>query len=161
MLRFRVLASTVPLMLLGVFAHSELIAGPQPCIAAGDRVVQIAPASWMAQFRVGFTDDPSRATVRVQIVDDPDAADFAVSDDAVNDEQSACGSAPENRLVAIAAHPSAGEPVIYLTHEAGTAADYRIFVRSTRFSEREAAALLIGASARHRPISTASLGGDS
>jgi hypothetical protein len=160
MLRFRVLASAVPLLLLGLFARSELIAGPQPCIAAGDRVVQIAPASWMAQLHVGFTDDPSRATVRVQIVDDPDAADFAVSDDAVTDEQSACG-APDNRLVAIAAHPSAGEPLIYLTHDADSDADYRIFVRSARFSEREAAALLVGASARHLPISTAALGRNS
>ncbi|MFC0240533.1 hypothetical protein [Rhodopseudomonas telluris] len=161
MLRFRVLASTVPLLLLGLFAHSELIAGPQPCISAGDRTVQIAPASWMAQLHVGFTDDPSQATVRVQIVDDPDAADFAVSDDAANDEQSACAAGPDNRMVAIAAHPSAGEPVIYLTHDADSGADYRIYVRSAKFSEREAAALLVGASTRHLPISTASLGRNS
>ena len=156
MLRFRVLASTVPLLMLGLFAHSELAAGPQPCIAVGDHIVQIAPASWMAQRHVGFTDDPSRATVQVQIVDDADAADFAISDDSASDEHSACAATPDSRLIGIAAHPPAAEPVIYLTHDA-VAADYRIYVRSTRFTEREAAALLVGASDRAPPISTASL----
>lgn len=161
MLRFRVLASTLPLLMLALFARSELIAGPQPCIATGDHVVRIAPASWMAQLRVGFTDDPARANVRVQIVDDPDAADFAVSDDARNDEQSACAATPDSRLIGIAARPSAAEAVIYLTHDAGAAADYRIFVRSTRFTERAAAALLVGSAGRITPISTASLGNGS
>ena len=161
MLRFRVLASSLPLLLLGLFAHSELVAKPQPCIAVSDRVVQIAPATWMAQLHVSFTDEPSRATARVQIVDDPAAADFAVSDDAGNDEQSACALAPESQLVAIAAHPSGSEPVIYLTHDAGGAVDYRIFVRSSKFTEREAAALVVSASGRHAPINTASLGSGS
>lgn len=161
MLRFRVLASSLPLLLLGLLAHSELIAGPQPCIAAGDRVVQIAPAAWMAQLQVSFTDDPARATAQVQIVDDPDAADFAVSDDTGNDEQSACALGPEAQLVTIAAHPSGAEPVIYLTHDADITADYRIFVRSSKFTEREAAALVVSASGRHAPINTASLGSGS
>ncbi|MCG6206487.1 hypothetical protein LPW26_17705 [Rhodopseudomonas sp. HC1] len=160
MLGFRVLASTAPLLMLGLFAHSELIAGPQPCIAAGDQIVRIAPSAWMAQLHVGFTDDPARANVRVQIVDDPDAADFAVSDDSGSDEAGACAATPDSRLIAIAAHPSAAEPVIYLTRESG-AADYRIYVRSSRFTEREAAALLVGASTRAMPISTAALGNGS
>lgn len=156
MLRFRVLALAVLLLMLGLFARSELTARPQPCIAVGDHVVRIAPASWMAQQQVGFTDDPARANVRVQIVDDPDAADFAVSGDGGSGEQSACAAAPDHRLVAIADHPPVTAPLIYLARDTA-AADYRIYVRSSDFTEREAAALVVGASDRARPISTASL----
>ncbi|ABE37644.1 hypothetical protein [Rhodopseudomonas pseudopalustris] len=158
MLRFRVLASTLPLLAMGLFARSELIAGPQPCIAVGDHAVQIAPASWLAHLRVGFTEDPARATIRVQIVDSPDAADFAVTDDAGNTDSGACALTPETRLVGIAAHPASDEPLIYLTYDAGGGADYRIFVSSNSFTLRQAAALLVGASDRNAPIATASIG---
>ena len=35
MLRFGILASAVPLVLAGLFAHGELLPGPRPCIEAG------------------------------------------------------------------------------------------------------------------------------
>jgi hypothetical protein len=158
MLRIRVLASAVPLLVVGLFARGELIAGPPPCIAVGDRAVQIAPALGRAQIHVGFTDDPARATVRVQIVDRPDEADFAVTDDVVTDEPGGCVSAPESRLVAIATNPAATDAVIYLTHDDDGRIDYRIFVRAKSFTARDAAALLVGASDRHAPIATASIG---
>ncbi|MGP9813073.1 hypothetical protein ACTZWT_16320 [Rhodopseudomonas sp. NSM] len=161
MLRVRVLASTLPLLVLGLLVRGELIAGPQPCIAIGDRTVQIAPALERAHLHVAFTDDPARATVRVQIVDSPDAADFAVTDDAITDEPGGCALTPETRLVAIAANPAAADPVIYLSHDDGDGADYRIFVRARSFTVRDAAALLVGASGRHAPITTASIGGRS
>lgn len=149
----------LPLLVLGLLgARGELIAGPRPCIVVSDRAVQIAPTPRQAQLHVGFTDDPVRATVRVQIVDDPDAADFAVTDDAATDEPSACALAPTTRLVAIAEQPAATDPVIYLSHDDGGGADYRIFVRSNSFTARDAAALLVGASDRHAPITTASIG---
>ncbi len=63
--------------------------------------VQIATLSWQAQLHVSFTNDPARATVRVQISDSAEAADFTVIDDIDNAEAGACaaGAAPE--LVAI------------------------------------------------------------
>ncbi|WP_322514952.1 hypothetical protein SR870_18290 [Rhodopseudomonas palustris] len=158
MLRVRVLASTLPLVALGLFVRGELIAGPQPCIAVGDRAVQIAPALERADIHVAFTDDPARATVRVQIVDSPDAADFTVTDGAITDEPGGCALAPETRLVAIAANPAATDPLIYLSHDDSGGTDYRIFVRAGRFTARDAAALLVGASDRHAPITTASIG---
>jgi hypothetical protein len=156
MLRVRVMASVVPLLLIGVVARSELRAGPQPCIVAGDSAVRLATLAWQAQLHVGFTDDPARATVRVQIVDRAEDADFTMIDDPSGATGDACSLAPETRLVAIAAHPSATDPVVYLTRDAD--ADYRIFVRSNTFSLRDAAALLVGASERSVPITTASIG---
>ena len=81
----------------------------------------------------------------VQIVNRvAESADFAVIDDAEETEDATCAVTPSTQFVAVSAHPSAGAPVIYLSPDDGSA-DYRIFVRSKRFSAREAAALIVGA----------------
>jgi nanoRNase/pAp phosphatase (c-di-AMP/oligoRNAs hydrolase) len=59
------------------------------------------------------------------------------------------------RLVAVAAYPSASQPIIYLSRDGG--ADYRIFVRSKTFSARDAAALIVGANGGHARMAAASL----
>jgi hypothetical protein len=155
MLRFRILASAVPLILAGVFARSELLPGPRPCIESGGLSVQIATAPWHADLHVGFTDDPAAATIRVQIVENAETADFAVVDDVDSADANACGANPAMRLVAVAAYPSASQPIIYLSRDGG--ADYRIFVRSKTFSARDAAALIVGANGGHARITAASL----
>jgi hypothetical protein len=154
MLRFKILASVVPLIAVAVFARGGLLPGPHPCIEIAETSVQIASMPWQAQLRVSFTDDPALATVRVQMADSADAADFAVVDDIDTAEAGACAANPATRLVAISAHPSADAPVILLSSDGP--ADYRIFVRSKTFSAREAAALIVGAG-RHRRLEAASL----
>jgi hypothetical protein len=111
--------------------------------------VQIAALSWQAHRHVGFTNDPSRATVRVQISDNAEAADFTVIDDVDTTEAGACESSTPPRLVAISRNPSPSDPVIYLSRDGP--ADYRIFVSSKSFSLLDAAALIVGARGeRHR-----------
>ena len=78
MVRFKILASAVPLLVAAVVAGAELLPGARPCIAIGETSVQHGPA------------------------------------------------------------------------------DYRIFVKSKRFSARDAAALVVGAGAGHR-LAAASL----
>jgi hypothetical protein len=155
MLRFRILASAVPLMIVAAFARGEFLPGPRPCIAVGDALVQITSAPWHADLHVAFTDDPAAATVRVQISESAEAADFAVVDDVDNAETSACAATVATQLVAISATPSGSEPIIYLTPDGP--ADYRIFVRSKSFTVREAAALIVGASGGHPHLAAASL----
>jgi hypothetical protein len=164
MLRFKILASSIPLIAAAVLARGGL-PGSHPCIAIADTSVQIASMPWRADLHVAFTDDPSAATVRVQIADSAETADFAVVDDVDSAEASACEANPATRLVAISATPDGSAPVIYLTHDGP--ADYRIFVRSKSFSLRDAAALVVGAgagvgagvgvSAGHHPLEAASL----
>jgi hypothetical protein len=144
MLRFKLLVSVVPLIATAMYARAELFPSKRPCIALGAETVQIVSAPWHADLQVSFTDDPALATVRVAISDNAEAADFAVVDDVDALEDEACETTPATRLVAISAHRSASAPVIYLSHDDGRA-DYRIFVRSKRFSDREAAALVVGA----------------
>lgn len=155
MLRFRILVSAVPLMIAALLARIELVPGPHPCIPVGDETLQIAPAPWHADLHVSFTDDPAAATVRVQITDRADNADFAVVDDADGPEADACKVTPATQFVSIAAETSHAAPVIYLSHQGPS--DYRIFVKSRTFTAREAAALIVGASSAHRQVASASL----
>ena len=155
MLRFKIMASALPLLLAGVFAHSEFASPTQPCIAIGGTSVRIASEPWQTQVRVSFTDDPAVATVRVQITDSAEAADFVVVDDAGSAEGNACEGNAATRLVGIATYPSPAMPVIYLSQDGN--ADYRIFVRSKSFTARDAAALIVGASAGHGHVAAASL----
>jgi hypothetical protein len=155
MLRFKILASAVPLLIVAVFARGQLLPGPRPCIAIGEAAVQIAGVPWHADLHVSFTDDPAAATVRVQLTDNSESADFAVIDDVDSPETNACEANPATRMVAITASPADNAPVIFLSTEGP--ADYRIFVRTKSFTAQEAAALIVGASGGHRHVEAASL----
>jgi hypothetical protein len=155
MLRFKILASVVPLLIAAVFARGGFLPPTQPCIAIADTSVEIASMPWHADLHVSFTDDPALATVRVQIADSVVVADFAVVDDVDTAETGACEANAATRLVAISASPAGDQPVIYLSPDGP--ADYRIFVRSKNFSARDAAALVVGAGAVHRRLQAASL----
>jgi hypothetical protein len=152
-LRFKILASALPLIVAAAFARGELLPGPRPCIAIGEASVQIAELPWQAQLHVSFTNDPRAPTVRVRIADSADAADFAVVDDADSAEAGACEANAATRFVAISAARPVSAPVIFLSHTGP--ADYRIFVRSKRFTVRDAAALIVGANGGHRRLHAA------
>jgi hypothetical protein len=169
MFRFKILASVVPLVIAAVFARGWS-PGPHPCIALGEASVEIASVPWHADLHVSFTDDPAAATVRVQILESAEAADFAVVDDADNPgtgapetgalgtgaaETRACEATAASLSVAVAAGRSGSAPVIYLSKDGP--ADYRIFVRSKTFTAREAAALIVGAGGGHPHLTAASL----
>jgi hypothetical protein len=155
MLRLKILASVVPLAVVALFARGEFLAGPRACIKVAGTPVQIAALSWQAHRHVGFTNDPSRATVRVQISDNAEAADFTVIDDIDTTDAGACESSAPPRLVAISRNPASSDPVIYLSRDGP--ADYRIFVSSTSFSLLDAAALIVGARDEPGRVEAASL----
>jgi hypothetical protein len=146
MVRLGLLASVVPLVLAGGAAPAWL-SPAQPCISAGLTTVQMAWLPWQADLHVAFTENKELATVRVQLVDQPDLADFVVTDDVSGIEDSSCSASGGHRHVAIVARASGGEPTIYLSTEPN--ADYRIFVRSGSFSAEPAAALIVGARGGH------------
>ena len=152
MLRFKILASAVPLFVAAFFARDGLLPGPHPCIAIASTSVEIADLPWQADLHVAFTDDPQAATVRVQITESAETADFALVDDADTAEAGACEANPATQAVSISETAASGMPVIYLSHEGP--ADYRIFVRSKTFTQRDAAALVVGAG---HPLRAASL----
>jgi hypothetical protein len=153
MLRFKILASVVPLAAIAFFARGELLAGPRPCIEVAGTSVKIATIAWQAHRHVGFTTDPERANVRVQISDNAEAADFTVIDDIDTAEAGSCRGDRPAQLVAISRNPSPSDPVIYLTRDGP--ADYRIFVSSKSFSLLDAAALIVGARGTRQRVAAA------
>ena len=154
-LRLKALALIVPLAAAAFFARDRLLPASHPCIAVASTSVEIADLPWHADLHVAFTDDPAAATVRVQITEDAQTADFAIADDGDAAEVSACEANSATRGVSIEDKAAKGAPVIYLTHDGP--ADYRIFVRSRSFSQRDAAALVVGAGLAGRPQQAASL----
>jgi hypothetical protein len=156
MLRFKFLVSVVPLVVAAILARVEFFPSQRPCIALGTGAIEIASAPWHADLHVSFTDDPHLATVRVAISDNAEAADFAVVDDIDSSDENACEATPATQFIAISTRASGTAPVIYLSHE-GAAADYRIFVRSKRFTAREAAALIVGAHGQQPHLTDAAL----
>jgi hypothetical protein len=155
MLRIKVWASVVPLLTVALLARSGLLATSHPCIAIADTTVEIADLPWHADLHVAFTEDPRAATVRVQITENAETADFAIVDDGDDTEAGACEASPASHAVTISKAPARGMPVIYLADQGP--ADYRIFVRSKTFSLQDAAALVVGASIAQSPIKAASL----
>ncbi|NPU11704.1 hypothetical protein HL666_13110 [Bradyrhizobium sp. 83002] len=147
MLRFKVLVSAVPLIAAAVFAKLELAPSPQPCIAVGADTVSLGSAPYPADLHVDFTDDPAQATVRVALAERPETADFVVVDDAPAQEDRGCRISAATQLVAIAADPLPGAPRIYLGVDGAADGDfdYRIYVRSSRTTAREVAALIVAA----------------
>ena len=104
MLRLKILASAVPLLVAAVFARGDLLPGARPCIAIGEGSVQLASLPWQAQSHVSFTGDPALATVRVQLTDNAAAADFAVLDDSTARRPAGCEVNAATRFVAISAN---------------------------------------------------------
>lgn len=155
MLRVKILASSLPLILVGFVAGGELLPSNQPCISVGSTSLQMATAPWQSQLHVSFTDDPAAATVRVQLVERADIADFVVVDDMSTPDVDSCAVTRDTRFIGIATHTSAAEPIIYLSTDGG--ADYRIFVQSRTFTAREAAALVVSARRAEPTQKTASL----
>jgi hypothetical protein len=143
MLRFRVLASIVLSAVTACLARGEFFSDARPCIAVAETSVQMTSMPWQSSLHVSFTSNPAKATVRVQIIDSAEAADFAVIDDSDTTEASACHTRQPPQLVSIEKSSSATDPVIYLGQDGP--ADYRIFVQSKTFSILDAAALIVGA----------------
>jgi hypothetical protein len=150
MLRFKVLVPALPLIAAAVIARLELAPSPQPCIAVGGDSVALGSGPYPADLHVDFTDDPALATVRVGLAESPETADLVVVDDSAASDDVGCSVTAATQVVAIAADPSHLAPRIYLAEgrAAAGSADYRIFVRSSRVTAKQAAALLVGAHAR-------------
>lgn len=155
MLRFRILASVIPVAIAAFLARDGLFADQRPCIAVADTSVQLTSMPWQSSLHVSFTSNPAKATVRVQIIDRAEAADFAVIDDIDTAEGGACHASQPPQLVSISRNLSTSDPVIYLTQDGP--ADYRVFVQSKTFSMLDAAALVVGAHGGRHRVRSASL----
>jgi hypothetical protein len=154
MLRFKFLIAAVPLIAaVAVMVRLEASPAAAPCLAVGAISSETGSEPWVTDLHVDFTDDPQLATVRVGIADSADAADLVLVDDGTDAGGRACSMTAAAQSIAMVADPAPRSPLIYLAQDGP--ADYRVFVRSSRFSARDAAALIVGTHARHLRVADA------
>jgi hypothetical protein len=106
-----------------------------PCFAASDATYKLSGDA-AADFTVRIDNAAPSPSLRMQIVDDPAAADFVLVDD--GDAAEACKAAASIKTIHIDSTAAEPDVTVALTR---TAADYKVFVKSTNFSEQDAAAL--------------------
>lgn len=141
MLRLAIISSVIPLALAGSIARDWTSASAAQCFG---------PATPTAARTIAFTEDPARATVRVQLVQAAEIADLAIVEDNSASEADSCSLRGAARAITISEHPLPGTPVVYLSADAG--ADYRIYVDSAQISPQQAAALIVSARGGHTQL---------
>jgi hypothetical protein len=128
------IASLMVLMVGAPAAAGAYFTAPaRPCFVTGNSAYRVSETG-AAKFTVRIDNAAARPNLRMQLVDDPAAADFVLIDD--GNASNACQGAVEN----IRLDHKAGNPdlTVALSREA---ADYKNYVRSARFSAQDAAAL--------------------
>jgi hypothetical protein len=113
----------------------------RPCFNAGTAAYRFSAAA-NASYTVRIDNAAAHPDLRLALVDDPALADFVLVDDAVSAD--ACRDAAEVRSIRVdpAAAKTDGMPRLTVTlSKQNSAGDYKIYVRSASFTERDAAAL--------------------
>jgi hypothetical protein len=106
------------------------------CFASGASTYQIVAKAATPDYRIRIDSAAAHPDLRMQLVDRPEHADFVLVDD--DTEPVACKSA---RTVTHDGATGKADVTVYLSADA-KGADYRLYVRSARFSQQDAAALL-------------------
>ncbi len=110
----------------------------RPCFIAGTAGYELTGAA-SANYTVRIDNTAAKPSLRLQVVDDPAAADFVLVDDGdSSDANDACKAATAVKSIRI--DPAAPKPdlTVALSRQI---ADYKIYVRSVNYSEQDAAAL--------------------
>jgi hypothetical protein len=107
------------------------------CFANGPSTYQIVAKAAAPDYRIRIDSGAAHPDLRMQLVDRPEHADFVLVDDA-DGEPGTCRSART-----VTHDGSAGKPdvTVHLSTDPKNV-DYRLYVRSARFSQQDAAALL-------------------
>jgi hypothetical protein len=105
----------------------------KPCFVSGNATYRVTD-SGAGNVIVRIDNKAARANLRMQIVDDPATADFMLVDE--DESGSVCSGTVET--IRLDSHASNPDLTVALSHDA---ADYKIYVRSARFSAQDAAAL--------------------
>jgi len=116
-------------------AGSFFTSNDKPCFIAGASGYQLS-GSGSADVTVRIDNTAPHPSLRMQVVDDPAAADFVLVDD--NDSGGACKNAAAIKSIRLDPAARNADLTVALSR---AQADYKIYVRSASFSEQDAAAL--------------------
>jgi hypothetical protein len=129
-----------------VAAYSMMAVPPKPlplsnCFASGASTYQLVTNARAPDYRIRIDSAAAHPDLRMQLVDRPEYADFVLVDDFSGVEPSTCKSSTPVRTVTVDGVATKPDVTVHLSADA-KAADYRLYVRSARFSQQDAAALL-------------------
>lgn len=110
-------------------------ASDRPCFVAGNAGYKLS-GSASADYTVRIDNTAANPSLRMQLVDDPAAADFVLVDD--GDAANACEATTAINTIRI--DPAAAQPDITVALSRAPA-DHKIYIRTANYSEEDAAAL--------------------
>ena len=110
-------------------------AAAKPCFIAGNAGYLLS-GSGSAAYIVRIDNAAAHPDLRLQLVDDPAAADFVLVDD--SDASPTCGNVSTVESIRVDAAAAKPDLTIALSREA---ADYKIYLHSDRYTQEDAAAL--------------------
>ena len=133
--------------LLGVLAavpaaaHALLLPTTNPCFPSGTATYRISAAAQAPDYRVRIDNAAPHPDLRVGLVDQPEIADFVLVDDLDAVQGNAC-AAPTPKTIRVDAGEMLPDLTVSLSQiGAAEASDFKLYVRSARFSQEDAAAL--------------------
>jgi hypothetical protein len=112
----------------------------QLCFSTGAGAYQLSASARDPDFKVRIDNRAAHPDLRMQLVDEPTTADFVLVDDFDAADNDACNSSGQLRTIRVDGDEKRPDLTINLAAD-GDAADFKLYVRSARFSREDAAAL--------------------
>src|SRR5712671_4230239 len=119
-------------------AHALLLPTTNPCFTSGTATYRISAAAPAPDYRVRIDNAAAQPDLRVGLVDQPEIADFVLVDDLGD----ACAASTPPKTIRVDAGEMLPDLTVSLSQIGATdASDFKLYVRSARFSQEDAAAL--------------------
>jgi hypothetical protein len=119
-----------------------LLPTTNPCFTSGTATYRISAAAPAPDYRVRIDNAAAQPDLRVGLVDQPEIADFVLVDDLDDVQGNACAASTPPKTIRVDAGEMLPDLTVSLSQIGATdASDFKLYVRSARFSQEDAAAL--------------------
>jgi hypothetical protein len=128
-------------LVLAVPAAAQAFLPPKHlCLSAGAAAYQLSASARDPDFKVRIDNRATHPDLRMQLVDQSTSADFVLVDDVDVADSDACQASAALKTIRVDGDEKRPDLTISLAAD-GEAADFKLYVRSVRFSHEDAAAL--------------------
>ncbi len=140
-------------LVIAIPAAAQAFLSPrQPCFTAGSAAYQISASAWRPDFKVKIDNHAAQPDLRIQLIDQPEIADFVLVDDFDPGQTNACRTSLPLKTIRIDEDEKFPDLTIALSSDGAAAPDYKLYVQSARFSHQDAAALFGVITSRTREL---------
>jgi hypothetical protein len=121
-------------------AAQAFLPSKHSCFTAGTSTYQISASARTPDYKVRIDNHMAHPDLRMQLVDEPAAADFVLADDFDADQGDSCKTPAPVKTIRIDDDEKRPDLTISLAADMDTP-DFKLYVHSARFSHQDAAAL--------------------